>query len=50
MKLRLMIGTLCVASLGMAGCASKVVQPNEYSGFLSNYSQLKGPSHPRGLR
>ena len=48
MKLRLMIGTLCVASLGLAGCASKVVQPNEYSGFLSNYSQLKEAKSPSG--
>lgn len=48
MKLRLMIGTLCVASLGLAGCASKVVPPNEYSGFLSNYSQLKEAKSPSG--
>ncbi len=48
MKLRLMVSTLCVASLGMAGCASKVVQPNEYSGFLSNYSQLKEARSPSG--
>ena len=41
MKLRLMISTLCVASIAMAGCASKVTQPDEYSGFLSDYSQLK---------
>jgi len=48
MKLRLMISALCVASIGMAGCASKVTQPDEYSGFLSNYSQLKKATSPSG--
>ena len=48
MKLGLMISTLCVASLGMAGCTSKVPQPDEYSGFLSNYSQLKEAKSPSG--
>ncbi|ROM54428.1 DUF3313 domain-containing protein [Pseudomonas rhodesiae] len=49
MKLRLMISTLCVASLGIAGCASQVTQPDEYSGFLSNYSQLKQARSPSGV-
>lgn len=49
MKLRLMISTLCVASLGIAGCASQVTQPDEYSGFLSNYSQLKQAKSPSGV-
>lgn len=48
MKLRLMISTLCVASIAMAGCASKVTQPDEYSGFLSDYSQLKEAKSPSG--
>ncbi|WP_395607384.1 DUF3313 domain-containing protein [Pseudomonas sp. B22129] len=48
MKSRLMISTLCVASLAMAGCASKVTQPDEYSGFLSDYSQLKEAKSPSG--
>ncbi|UII68882.1 DUF3313 domain-containing protein [Pseudomonas sp. HN11] len=48
MKLRLMISTLCVASVAMAGCASKVTQPDEYSGFLSDYSQLKEAKSPSG--
>lgn len=48
MKLRLMISTLCVVSIGLAGCASKVTQPDEYSGFLSNYSQLKQAKSPSG--
>ncbi|KAB0569030.1 DUF3313 domain-containing protein [Pseudomonas palleroniana] len=48
MKSRLMISTLCIASLAMAGCASKVTQPDEYSGFLSDYSQLKEAKSPSG--
>ena len=36
MKLRLTISALCIASIAMAGCASKVTQPEEYSGFLSD--------------
>lgn len=48
MKLRLMIGALCIATLGMTGCASKVTQPDEYSGFLSDYSQLKQAQSPSG--
>jgi hypothetical protein len=48
MKLRLVISTLCVASLGLTGCASKVTQPDEYSGFLSDYSHLKEAKSPSG--
>lgn len=48
MKLRLLISTLGVASIAMAGCASKVTQPDEYSGFLSDYSQLKEAKSPSG--
>jgi hypothetical protein len=43
-----MISTLCIASIGMTGCASKVTQPDEYSGFLSDYSQLKEAKSPSG--
>ena len=48
MKLGLMIGTLCVASIAMVGCASKVQQPDEYSGFLKDYSHLKEAKSPSG--
>ncbi|NVZ55914.1 DUF3313 domain-containing protein [Pseudomonas edaphica] len=47
MKSRLMISTLCVA-IAMVGCASKVTQPDEYSGFLSDYSLLKEAKSPSG--
>ncbi|WP_193040685.1 MULTISPECIES: DUF3313 domain-containing protein [unclassified Pseudomonas] len=49
MKLRLMISTLCIATIGMVGCASQVTQPDEYSGFLSNYSRLKPAKSPSGV-
>ncbi|WP_339416278.1 MULTISPECIES: DUF3313 domain-containing protein [unclassified Pseudomonas] len=48
MRLRQVITVLCVASLGLAGCASKITQPDEYSGFLSDYSQLKEAQSPSG--
>ena len=48
MKPRLMFSTLCLASIAMAGCASNVTQPQEYSGFLSDYSQLKQAQSPSG--
>ena len=48
MKLRLVFSTLCVASIAITGCASKVTQPDEYSGFLSDYSQLKEAKSPSG--
>ncbi|MFP7633026.1 DUF3313 domain-containing protein [Pseudomonas veronii] len=49
MKLRLMISTLCIATIGMGGCASQVTQPDEYSGFLSDYSRLKPAKSPSGV-
>jgi hypothetical protein len=49
MKAGLILGTLCIASIGVAGCSSKVTQPDEYSGFLSDYSQLKQAKSPSGV-
>ena len=48
MKLGLMIGTLCLASLGGVGCSSNVTQPDEYSGFLKDYSRLEEAKSPSG--
>lgn len=48
MNLASMIGTVCIASLALMGCASKVTQPNEYSGFLGDYSRLKEEKSPSG--
>ncbi|VVO41738.1 DUF3313 domain-containing protein [Pseudomonas fluorescens] len=49
MKLALMMSTLCIASIGVVGCSSKVPQPDEYSGFLKDYSQLKEAKSPSGV-
>ncbi len=49
MKLALMISTLCIASIGVVGCSSKMTQPEEYSGFLKDYSQLKEAKSPSGV-
>ncbi len=39
---------LLLAALVLGGCASKVTQPDEYSGFLSSYSQLREAKSPTG--
>lgn len=49
MKLALVMSTLCIASIGVVGCSSKVTQPDEYSGFLKDYSQLKEAKSPSGV-
>ncbi|MGR4972447.1 DUF3313 domain-containing protein [Pseudomonas sp. LARHCG127] len=48
MKFSSMIGCVCIASLAVAGCSSKVTQPDEYSGFLGDYSRLKEEKSPSG--
>lgn len=48
MKLAVMMGTLCIATLAVVGCSSKTVAPDEYSGFLKDYSQLKEAKSPSG--
>lgn len=48
MKLGLMFGAVCLASLGVVGCSSQTVQPNEYSGFLKDYSRLHEAKSPSG--
>lgn len=39
---------LVMLSLILAGCSSKVAEPTQFSGFLSDYSQLKPTSSPSG--
>lgn len=48
MKLAVVMGTLCIATLGVVGCSSKTVEPDQYSGFLKDYSQLKEAKSPSG--
>lgn len=49
MKLALMMSTLCIASLGVVGCSSTITKPEDYSGFLKDYSQLKEAKSPSGV-
>ena len=49
MKLPLMTSLLCAAALGVGGCSSNVTQPDEYSGFLKDYSRLKESRSPSGV-
>lgn len=49
MKLALTLSTLCLATLGVVGCSSNVTQPDEYSGFLQDYSRLKDSKSPSGV-
>jgi len=48
MKSKFLLATLCGASLALSGCASKYVEPEQYSGFLKNYSILKEEKSPSG--
>ncbi|MNN02095.1 hypothetical protein D3C81_1147390 [compost metagenome] len=48
MKLKSLAVSLCLASLVLSGCASKYVEPEQYSGFLKNYSVLKEDKSPSG--
>lgn len=50
MKPGLMISMLLIATLGVAGCSSNTVtQPDQYSGFLKDYSRLKEEKSPSGV-
>ncbi|UUC53086.1 DUF3313 domain-containing protein [Pseudomonas citronellolis] len=48
MKLKSLAVSVCLASLVLSGCASKYVKPEQYSGFLKNYSVLKEEKSPSG--
>ncbi|NWL80588.1 DUF3313 domain-containing protein [Pseudomonas taiwanensis] len=48
MTLKPLAVVLCLATLGMAGCASKYVEPEEYSGFLKDYKALQEEKSPSG--
>ncbi len=48
MKLKSFATTVCLSSLLLSGCASKYVEPDQYSGFLNDYSILKEEKSPSG--
>lgn len=49
MKKPLMLSLGLAAGLLLAGCASQVTQPSQYSGFLSDYSQLQPATSASGV-
>ncbi|MCY1389216.1 hypothetical protein D3C76_237400 [compost metagenome] len=48
MKGTLLMGSVLLASVAITGCSSKLTQPEEYSGFLKDYAQLKEAESPSG--
>ena len=48
MQFKSFAASLCVLSLALSGCASKYVEPEQYSGFLKDYSVLKEEKSPSG--
>ncbi|HEX8594521.1 MAG TPA: DUF3313 domain-containing protein [Pseudomonas sp.] len=48
MKFALTMSSLCLAAVAVAGCSSSVIKPDEYSGFLKDYSQLRQEKSPSG--
>jgi len=48
MKGSLVLASLCVTVMGMAGCSSSTVNPDQYSGFLQDYSRLSESKSPSG--
>ena len=48
MQVKSLAAALCVASLALSGCASKYVEPDQYSGFLKDFSALKEEKSPSG--
>lgn len=49
MKKSRLAGSLCVAALILAGCASTITPPEQYSGFLKDYSRLKEDKSSSGV-
>lgn len=48
MKTKSLASPLCMALLILSGCTSKYVEPEQYSGFLIDYSILKEDKSPSG--
>lgn len=48
MQIKFFVAPLCVLSLALSGCANKYVEPDQYSGFLKDYSVLKEEKSPSG--
>lgn len=49
MKYPRLASSMCVAAVILAGCASTITPPDEYSGFLKDYSRLKEDKSASGV-
>lgn len=48
MQLKSLAVPFCMLAISLSGCASKYVDPEQYSGFLKDYSKLKEEKSPSG--
>jgi len=48
MQMRIWAAPVCALTLALSGCSSKEVSPDEYSGFLKDYTVLKETESPSG--
>ncbi|MCI8211178.1 hypothetical protein AUC61_16755 [Pseudomonas sp. S25] len=48
MQTRILVASVFVLNLALSGCANKYVEPDQYSGFLKDYSVLKEEKSPSG--
>lgn len=49
MQLKRYVVPFCLASAILSGCTSTLVEPDQYSGFLVDYSNLKEEKTPSGV-
>ncbi|MBA1245232.1 DUF3313 domain-containing protein [Pseudomonas japonica] len=49
MKFSVMVSSLCISAAVLAGCAATATPPEEYSGFLKDYSHLKEAKSATGV-
>lgn len=49
MKCSRLASSICVAAVMLAGCASTITPPEDYSGFLKDYSRLKEDKSASGV-
>lgn len=49
MKLSHLLKSLCMVSVVLSGCATTITSPEEYSGFLKDYSRLKEDKSASGV-
>lgn len=48
MKQSLLVSAICAGVIAIAGCSGSQVKPDQYSGFLKDYSRLSAQKSPSG--